>query len=154
MGVSAVTMMLIILDKNPEVAASLVPDKIKFKQLIELCQLVCSTGICDIFKAVHQGHELQNWIGRNMLWTYRYMTYLLYWAMANTRIKPATSLRIYKIRNAFYDAIERKKRIRYPKTAVLRYRKGYECKYPTKTELPIDECISEYKKYCIWKGWK
>ena len=49
--------MLIILDKNPEVAASLVPDKIKFKQLIELCQLVCSTGICGIFKAVEASYR-------------------------------------------------------------------------------------------------
>ena len=31
-------MMLIILDKDPEESAKLLPDKIKFKQLIELCQ--------------------------------------------------------------------------------------------------------------------
>lgn len=53
-------MMLIILDKNPLKSAELVPDKIKFKQLIELGQLICSAGISDVYKPIKQGKELEN----------------------------------------------------------------------------------------------
>ena len=40
----ATKMMLIICDKNPVRAAELVPDRLKFKQLLELCQMLCSVG--------------------------------------------------------------------------------------------------------------
>ena len=43
--------MLIVLSKWPRKAAERVPDKIKFKQLLELGQLVCSTEISSSFKA-------------------------------------------------------------------------------------------------------
>lgn len=36
-------------------------------------------------------------------------------------------------------------------TAIFRYSKDYKCNIPTNTELPIDECIEEYKKYISWK---
>lgn len=38
-----------------------------------------------------------------------------------------------------------------PQTAIFRYSKDYECNISTDTELPIDECIEQYKKYIIWK---
>ena len=37
-------MMLLITSSNPFIAASQVPDKLKFKQLLELCQMFCSLG--------------------------------------------------------------------------------------------------------------
>jgi hypothetical protein len=35
--------------------------------------------------------------------------------------------------------------------AVFRYSKDYQCDIPTNTELPIKECIEQYKKYVEWK---
>lgn len=43
-------MMLIVLDKNPILAAQLVPNKLKFKQLLELAQMICSCGYSNIYK--------------------------------------------------------------------------------------------------------
>ena len=54
-------MFLLILDKDPIRSAHLIPDKLKFKQLIELGQLVCSAGISDIYKPIKQGKQLQEW---------------------------------------------------------------------------------------------
>ena len=65
-------MMLIVLSKWPRKAAERVPDKIKFKQLLELGQLVCSTGVSSVFKPVRQGKEIQEWIKRNPRWTFLY----------------------------------------------------------------------------------
>ena len=65
-------MMLIILDKDPVKSAQLLPDKIKFKQLIELCQLICSAGISNVYKPIKQGKHLQNWILKNPIWTKKF----------------------------------------------------------------------------------
>lgn len=54
--------MLLILDKNPILAANLVPSKLKFKQLLELSQLICSAGISGVYKKIPQGKEIQNCI--------------------------------------------------------------------------------------------
>ena len=61
-------MFLLVLDKDAVKSAQLVPDKIKFKQLIELCQLICSAGYSNVYKKINQGKELQNWIIRNSVW--------------------------------------------------------------------------------------
>lgn len=58
-------MMLLILDKNPILAANLVPSKLKFKQLLELSQLICSAGISGVYKKIPQGKEIQNWKDAN-----------------------------------------------------------------------------------------
>lgn len=47
-------MMLLILDENPILAANLVPSKLKFKQLLELSQLICSAGISGVYKKFHK----------------------------------------------------------------------------------------------------
>ena len=71
-------MFLLILDKNSYKAAEFVPDRLKFKQLLELCQLICSAGISDVYKKVNQGKELQEWVRNNKLWISRYFTYLFF----------------------------------------------------------------------------
>ena len=146
-------MFLLILDKNPYKAAELVPDRLKFKQLLELCQLICSAGISDVFKPIKQGKELQEWVKDNRLWVYRFISYLWIKVVANVNLKPKTMLDLYKIRNDLFDSIKKKKRITYPKTAIFRYVKEYSefTKYETNSELPIDIAVNEYKKYVKWK---
>lgn len=58
-------MMLLILDRNPVKSALLVPDKLKFKQLLELAQMI-STITGSVYKPVRQGKEIQEWI-KNIL---------------------------------------------------------------------------------------
>ena len=48
-------MMFIILDSCPIQAVYKLPEKIRFKQLIELAQLICSAGFSDIYKKIPQG---------------------------------------------------------------------------------------------------
>ena len=145
-------MFLLILDKNPQKAAELVPDRLKFKQLLELCQLICSAGISDVFKSIKQGKELQNWIKNNKNWTYWYIMFLYDYCLKNINLKAET---IYKIKNIIRDlhnSTDILKPEQYPKTAFFRYVKEYlGTKYATKTELPIKECIKEYNKYIKWK---
>lgn len=145
-------MMLIILDKDPEESAKLLPDKIKFKQLIELCQLVCSAGISSVYKSIPQGKELQEWVVKNKMWTYRYMRTLWFWSILHLNVKPKTLLDTYKIKEDLWNQVRGKKRITYPKSAIFRYSKQYESNIPSKTELPLNDCIQEYKKYVQWKG--
>lgn len=142
--------MLIILDKNPIVAANLVPDKIKFKQLIELCQMICSCGYCDIYKKVRQGQNIQEWIKKNHTWVKSYAKTLLDWCEENINLK----LKTYQDLNNIISSMPVSLWVLPIRTAILRYKEGYECKYSTNTELPIDIAIEEYKKYVAWKGWE
>ena len=148
-------MMLIITDKIPLKSSNyLVENTSKsfvFKSLLELGQLICSTGISNVYKPVKQGKELQKWILNNKLWTYRYYSLLWFWCIRNTNAKMKTLLDLYKIRDDLYESVECKYRIRYPKTAIFRYKKGYVSKYKTNSELPLDVCCEEYKKYLEWK---
>lgn len=153
-------MMLIILDKDPYIAANLVPDKIKFKQLLELGQLICSAGISSVYKPIKQGVKLQEWVNddKNIVWVLKFFSELkkLCYYKLKLNLKYETKLKIETLQchliNEIYD--RNIKRFTPITTAILRYKEGYECKYPTNTELPIEECISEYEKYCVWKGWK
>ena len=148
-------MMLIVVDKKPNKAVDyLIKHTNKnfcFKQLLELGQLICSCGISDVYKKINQGKLLQEWIKKNKLWIYRFMTCLWIEVVKNINIKPKTMLDLYKIRQSLFDSIEHKKRITYPKTAIFRYKKGYECEYESNSELPIDVAVEEYKKYLEWK---
>ena len=65
-------MMLIILDKDAIKSAELIPDSLKFKQLLELCQLICSAGYSDVYKKVPQGKDIQQWILKNPIWTKKF----------------------------------------------------------------------------------
>ena len=61
-------MFLLVLSVDPITSANLIPDKLKFKQLIELGQLICSVGISDVYKPIRQGKEIQKWIKKYPEW--------------------------------------------------------------------------------------
>lgn len=148
-------MMLIILDKNPLKSAELVPDKIKFKQLIELGQLICSAGISDVYKPIKQGKELQKWVLKNARWVLSYYNALLVHCMKSCSLKLQTLIDLTDIFSYLHEYCETNKLKRKDiETAIFRYVQEYSCNIPSKTELPIDECIQEYKKYAQWKGEK
>ena len=144
-------MMLIVTDKNPYKAASWLLDNTNknfcFKQLLELAQLVSSTGISNVYKPVKQGKELQAWILKHKLWTYRFFTALFFWCIGNVECKPKTLKDLSDIRYDLADSLDHYKRCCKPKTAVFRYKEGYVSKYPSNSELPFDICVEEYKKY-------
>ena len=154
-------MMLIALDKNPYRAAELVPDRLKFKQLLELGQLVCSTEISSVFKPVKQGKKLQEWIRSHVSWTYMYYNRLFEWVLKNINLKNET---IGKLSNIKYDLHEEFKsyynnsnyyiRRVNPDTLVFRYVKEYtgNTKYKTDSEIDADEAVREYEKYVEWKS--
>ena len=73
-------MQLYVLDKNPVTSANLLPDKYKFKMLIELAQMV-STITCSAYKPVRQGKVIMNWIKNNGNYTKMYYNTLLTWAL-------------------------------------------------------------------------
>ena len=144
-------MMLIVTDKNPYKAASWLLDNTNknfcFKQLLELAQLISSAGISNVYKPVNQGKELQAWILKHKLWTYRFYTALFFWCMGSVNCKPKTLKDLSDIRYDLADSLDHYKRCCKPKTAVFRYKEGYVSKYPTNSELPFDVCTEEYKKY-------
>lgn len=148
-------MFLLILDKDPIRSAHLIPDKLKFKQLIELGQLVCSAGISDVYKPIKQGKQLQEWIKNNPEWTYFYMNALNDDCGHIVNMRGNTRLDILNILASLLLTCN--DRLHYDiKTGVFRYSKDFEwfTKHPTNTELPIKECIKEYKKYVEWKKLK
>lgn len=145
-------MQLYILDKDPIKSAQLIPDKYKFKMLIELGQLICSAGLSDVYKPIPQGKELQQWVKIYPFWTYKYACQLLMWSEGSVKIKKDTVDRLFKI--IFDDlwgySLNNKENI-IPVYAYFRYSSNYKCNIPSKTLLPINECIEQYKKYLHWK---
>lgn len=149
-------MMLIICDKSPDKAVDwLVENTNKnfcFKQLLELGQLVCSCEISNVYKKINQGKSIQEWIKRNKLWTLRFYNHLFFfWCLCYIHAKPKTFCDLDKIRNDLWDNTEHRKRINYPKSAIFRYKQGYESEYTTNSELPIDIACELYKKY-FWSS--
>lgn len=142
-------MMLIILSKNPVYAAELVPDKLKFKQMLELCQLICSCGYCDVYKKVRQGKKLQDWIKRNAGWVKTYACHLYLWCLSNIDLKIKTMNDILKIIASIDEDCSQED----IKTAVFRYVKEYkDTFFDSNSELLIDVAIDQYEKYMKWKG--
>ena len=143
-------MFLLILDKNPYKAAELIPDRLKFKQLLELGQLICSAGISDVYKKVNQGKELQEWVKNNKSWIYSYFRFLYIWVTKNIKIKNETQVKINEILWDLYGSIVE---VHRPTTAIFRYVKEYAgmTSYESNSELPIDVAISEYKRYLEYK---
>lgn len=148
-------MFLLILDKNPHNAAELVPDRLKFKQLLELCQLICSAGISDVFKPIKQGKELQEWVKNNLYFTYRFYEHLQVWVYQNINLKHETIMKISEMKCDLFhylvkNSIGQKDDIQ---TAIFRYVKEYAefTEYKTNSELPIDVAVNEYIKYAEWK---
>ena len=139
---------LLILDKNPYKAAELVPDRLKFKQLLELGQLICSAGISDVYKPINQGKELQEWVKKYQTWIFQYGSSLYTRCNFIYNLKIDTRIKIIDILNSL-DINELKK----PTTAIFRYVKEYAemTEYESNSELPIDVAIIEYKRYLDYK---
>lgn len=152
-------MMLIALDKNPYRAAELVPDRLKFKQLLELGQLICSTGISSVFKPVRQGKKLQEWIKSHTDWTYMYYDRLFVWTLRNVNLKNETTGKLLRIKYDLHEEFKNYYNENYyirrvnPNTLIFRYVKEYagNTKYATDSEIGADEAVKEYRKYMEWK---
>ena len=144
-------MMFIIADKDPEKAVTWLQENTSktfyFKQLIELAQLICSTGLSNVYKKVNRGKEIQKWILENKYYTYVYFRRLWYVCMSFTNIKPKTSLKIYRIIMDLFDSLASSEVEKPVKTGIFRYKKEYESKFPSNSELPIRTCANEYRKY-------
>ena len=143
--------MLIVADRDPYKNAHYIAKNTNknflFKSLLELGQLICSAGISSVFQEVKRAYEIQDWILKNKLWVYRYYTTLFFLCLGEIQLKPSTAVKLYKVRDDLWDKIEHKKRITYPKTCIFRYKKGYNSKYTSNSELPLAEGIKEYRKY-------
>ena len=145
-------MMLLILDENPILAANLVPSKLKFKQLLELSQLICSAGISGAYKKIPQGKEIQNWILENPAWVYRYFDTLFIYCVDLPNIKHKTAEGFKQIMHDLHWHVKFNGRIYIPpQTAVFRFSKDYITDYLNNVTLPISKCVEEYKKYVQWK---
>ena len=144
-------MMLIICDKNPVRAAELVPDRLKFKQLLELCQMLCSVGYSNIYKKIPQGKVIQEWIKRNPAWTKTYGAILYYWCLENNNLKEKTMSDIFNILSSVPEACDMNCEI---ETAIFRFSKNYNAHtlLNTDCELPAWHAVQEYKKYMEWKN--
>ena len=145
-------MMLIITDKVPYKAAQYLightNKNFVFKQLLELCQLICSCGISNVYKKIPQGKELREWILKNKWWTLNYFNELLDYVKVNINLNSETEIKFKRINKELRSSVYWKE---IPETVIWRYKQGYESKYPTNTELPIDECCELYKEYLEWK---
>ena len=141
-------MFLLILDKDPIKAAQLIPDKLKFKQLLELCQLICGAGYSNVYKKINQGKEIKTWIVRNPIWVKKYALtlYELCKNIVNMSIKTQKDF-IDIISSIPYEMYKDKQ----PCNGIFRYSKNYISNYVSNVELPIDECIKQYKEYVAWK---
>jgi len=142
-------MQLYILDRDPVVSAQMIPDKYKFKMLIELGQLICSACLSNVYKPIAQGKELQQWVKENNSWVYRYFAELFTWANFKINMTNLTRQKLIQMMNDLYVMCEARKP--EPIYAYFRYAQAYQCAIPSKTLLPIDECIECYKEYLIWK---
>ena len=97
-------MQLYILDTNPIISASLVPDKYKFKMLIELGQLVSSAGLSDVYKSIKQGKELQAWVSSHRGYTYSYFDKLLRWSKSHIDMTEQTLSKLEQICSDLADS--------------------------------------------------
>ena len=143
-------MQLYIIDKNPIISASLVPDKYKFKMLIELGQLICSAGLSNVYKPIKQGKELQAWVSEHRGYTYQYFDKLLRWSKSHVKMQPDTLAKLEQMKQDILNQLG-KVAEKEPTHAYFRYTQAYSCSVKSKTLLPIEQCITEYKKYLEWK---
>lgn len=144
-------MQLYILDKDPVVSAQMIPDKYKFKMLIELGQLICSAGLSNVYKPIPQGKELQQWVKDNTLWTYKYFYELFSWSIDNIKMKEDTNTKLMILKWDLWGNRFLRQDLITPSHAYFRYASAYQCVIPSKTLLPIEVCIEAYKEYLKWK---
>lgn len=147
-------MMFIILDECPITAVHKLPEKIAFKQLIELGQLICSAGISNIYKKIPQGKTIQDWIIKNPTYTLRYYRTLLHNCIRDTNMTQDTENKLQQIHIDLckYEHTSVRRNLR-PKTAIFRYAKEYKSIYPTNAELRIENAIKAYEQYMEWKNY-
>ena len=144
-------MMFLIQDRSAVQAAKMVPDKLKFKQLIELCQLICSAGFSDVFEKVTRGKEIQEWIRSNRNWTFLYGITLYNWCWSNIKMKEATKIKCAKILNSL-NKNDDTYGVPVINDVIFRYKKEYKgAFYATNSLLPIQKGIEEYIRYVDWK---
>lgn len=147
-------MMFIILDECPVTAVHKLPEKIRFKQLIELGQLICSAGISNVYKKIPQGKRLQAWITLHPYYTYRYFRYLLIWCQNHINLSEDTDKKLSLIALDLAYHLEGNPRVvDNPHTAIFRYAKEYKSVYPTDSELTIENAIKAYEEYMEWKNY-
>ena len=144
-------MMLIVLDREVNLAAYKVPNKLKFKQLLELCQLLCSCGYSDKYKGIKQGKAIQEWIKKNPEWVKTYGILLLNWSRSSVKLKEKTFIDMAQILINTPGNFNLGSTV---DTAIFRYSKDYECDIPSNSELDINQAIGQYEKYMVWKGLK
>lgn len=153
-------MMFIILDKDPIKAVHALinstPKQFWSKQLIELGQLISSTGISTVFDPIPRGKQIQAWIRQFPHWTLTYYKTLYTECKQIIHYKPET---IDKLDAIYYDLYEYCTIVKQqdPDYFIFRFAKEYECNYETNQSLPTGECIHAYQKYIAWKcfdkGW-
>lgn len=141
--------MLIVLDSNPVNAANKIPDKLKFKQLLELAQMICSCGYSDIYKKIPQGKKIQEWIKKNPSWVKTYFSILYLWCLKYINMKEKTMADFFSILASIPEPTDLNCKI---ETAIFRYNKNYKSIFPSDAEITIENAIEEYNKYMEWKG--
>lgn len=139
-------MMYLILDINPVKSALLVPNRLKFKQLLELAQMI-STITNSVYKPVNQGKEIMQWIKKYPNYTKIYFKTLYKWCEQHIKMKYKTKGDLQTI----YNSLEYSKWQSYPNYAIFRFNKNYSINYDNNVELPIELIAKEYKKYLVWK---
>lgn len=148
-------MMLFVLDKNPIKSVEYLKEnsnkRFVFKQLLELGQLICSSGISNEYKKIPQGRQIQSWILQNPKYTLEMFVKLFVESYGTISMKQKTIERIHNIVNDLENYIKRSSINEKNKTAIFRYKNGYETLFDNNSELPIDKAIEEYKKYLKWK---
>ena len=125
-----------------------------WKQMLELCQLLATCGVTERMKPLKQGKQICEWIKReeNISFVFIYYCYLLNYCKYNIKMLPETYFKMLRISDDLLEKVLKTKKPYSPiKTAIFRYKKGYECEYASNSELPIDIAIEEYKKYLEWK---
>lgn len=118
--------------------------------LIELCQLLSGAGITDVYKPIKQGKELQAWVSSHRHYTYSYFDKLFRWSKSHVNMSAETIVKLEQIQVDLKNSLG-KVAEKVPTHAYFRYAKEYKCDVASKTLLPIEDCIAEYKKYLEWK---
>ena len=142
--------MLIVLSADPNMAATLLPHKIRHKQLLELMQMI--SCVVDFgYKPIPQGKELKAWIEKNAGWVYVFAKRLR--NELDRRLAPETRCKYDCLLELLRFKANGALKVPDLKTAIFRYAKEYAPNtiYLSNSELPITEAVPEYRKYVIWK---
>ena len=149
-------MMFLVCEKSPENNIKYLIDYTNknyiFKNLLELCQLLAGCGITDKMKPIRQGQKIISWIKQNPCWVFSYFQGLYMWCCEHINMKLETRAKFYDIQEDLLNYAFNYK-LKYGDkpitTAIFRYKQGYECEYETNSELPIDICCQQYRKYIM-----